>query len=360
MKDSLDKIYLGDALEVLRTLPDSLVHTCVTSPPYWGPRDYGGWEQYVVWGGFWDDFQLPRKGNKRTYWKPRIKWRAASRGVVWDRKRQAHVCALGLEPTPELYVSHLVEIFAEVRRVLRDDGTLWIILGDSYNAAGRKGHGTRVGYKQGTNRASAAGVDGHRPSVVDLKEKDLIGIPWLVAFALRADGWWLRKDNIWHKPNPMPGSMKDRTTTSHEYIFHLSKSACYYYDGDAIREKCVKKGARRHLQGGRGERAGSREGLRDKSWDTQAGRNKRSVWTVPTVSCSDAHFAVYPPNLIRPCILAGSPKGGVVLDPFLGRGTTARVALEYGRHFIGIELNSKYVEMAERYLAPFRQQAVMV
>jgi len=420
--DVADRVLLGDALEVLRTLPNGLVHTCVTSPPYWGLRDYGVEGQ------------------------------------------------LGLEATPEEYVERLVEVFREVWRVLRDDGTLWLVLGDSYNAAGRKGHGTRVGYKQGTNRASAAGTDKHRPSADSLKEKDLIGIPWRVAFALQADGWWLRAENIWSKPNPMPESVTDRTTRSHETVFHLSKSATYYYDADAVRESNAfnpnwNYGSERYRRNARleGRESHKIQYKKGKSgWHGFApagpngnGRNLRSVWTIPTQPCPDAHFAVFPPALVRPCVLAGCPARccprcgkpwvrlvedvgrvriregsdtsggsaqdaatgrhgknsifktgekritittgfrptcacgtehpipqeeleadptliddfeiksfdpvpGVVLDPFFGRGTTGRVALEYGRHFVGIELNPDYVAMAEKYLAPFRQQAVML
>ncbi len=196
-------LYQGDCLSILKLLPDRCIHTCVTSPPYFGLRDYGHAEQ------------------------------------------------IGLEETPELYVAKLIQLFREVRRLLVDDGTLWVNLGDSYNAAGRTGHGTRVGYKQNTNRASSHGSDACRPSVDALKEKDLIGIPWRVAFALQADGWYLRQDIIWNKPNPMPESVTDRCTKAHEYIFLLSKSAKYYYDNEAVKEPVQStKGNSKSFRGG--------------------------------------------------------------------------------------------------------------
>jgi DNA modification methylase len=250
-------------------LEDESVQTCVTSPPYWGLRAYAG-EQLTTWA-------------------------------------DGSVHALGLEPTPELYVQHMVEVFREVRRVLRDDGTLWLNLGDSY-AAGREGHGTRVGFKQGTNRASANGHDGARPSAPDLKPKDLVGIPWMVAFALRADGWYLRSDIIWHKPNPMPESVTDRPTKSHEYLFLLTKSERYFYDATAIRETGATGawdamppiGGVKHVEGNDNATYSGNQPASD------GRRNKRTVWTVATRPYSGAHFATFPPDLIEPCILAGS------------------------------------------------------
>ena len=327
-------LHIGDALTELRKMPDKSVNCCVTSPPYWGLRDYKV------------DGQL------------------------------------GLEETPEEYVDRLVGgVFHEVFRVLCDDGTLWVNIGDSYNAAGRTGHGTRIGYKQGTNRASATGADACRPSAAGLKEKDLVGIPWMVAFALRADGWYLRSDIIWSKKNCMPESVKDRPTKSHEYIFLLSKSASYYYDHEAIREPyaevsiaragrnsypneeralafpgqpsfrdrgegTIKLYAASHKGSSfnKGKTASHQlerasEGERE---DNPAGRNKRSVWDISTKPFFGAHFAVFPPDLIEPCILAGCPEGGVVLDPFTGSGTTGEVALKNFRRFVGIELNPIY------------------
>jgi DNA modification methylase len=246
-----------------------------------------------------------------------------------------------------------------VRRVLKDDGTCWINLGDSYNAAGRAGHGTRIGYKQGTNRASANGSDANRPTAPELKEKDLVGIPWRVAFALQADGWYLRQDIIWHKPNPMPESVRDRCTKAHEYIFLLSKSPRYFYDAEEMREEAIHSG--RVVKAS--DPASAKNGQKGKfgatalgftQHDTAVGetRNRRDVWTVATKPYPEAHFATFPPDLIRPCVRAGCPVGGTVLDPFAGAGTTGLVALEEGRDFLGIELNPDYVALAEERLAP--------
>ncbi len=330
------QILEGDVRETLRTLPDQCVQTCVTSPPYFGLRDYGVAGQ------------------------------------------------IGLEPTPDEFVAQLVAVFREVRRVLRDDGTLWLNLGDSYNAAGRTGHGTRVGFKQGSNRASAEGADNCRPSVDGLKPKDLIGIPWRVAFALQADGWYLRQDIIWHKPNPMPESVRDRCTKAHEYVFLLSKSERYFWDAEAMRERAVATdigamdgGAQRLPDGGNandgrnfrskrdsfkrqgskraaaipGQSVGTHRAEREESTHDVFTRNRRSVWTVATRPYKGAHFATFPPALIEPCILAGAPFDGVVLDPFTGSGTTAAVALQHGRRFIGCELNPDYIQLAEARIA---------
>jgi site-specific DNA-methyltransferase (adenine-specific) len=297
-------IQTGDCLAVMRGMADGSVNCCVTSPPYFGLRDYG------------------------------------------------HEGQIGLEPTPDAYVARLVEVFREARRVMREDGTLWLNLGDSYNAAGRNGHGTRVGYKQGTNRASATGADACRPSVGTLKEKDLIGIPWRVAFALQADGWYLRQDIIWHKPNPMPESVTDRCTKAHEYVFLLAKRERYYYDHEAVKEAGseppqVRPASRMGVKALDGLKSASPN--MDRILDGT--RNKRSVWTVATRPYAEAHFATFPPDLIRPCILAGCPVGGTVLDPFGGSGTTGMVAEEEGRHSVLIELNPEYVKLAQRRTA---------
>jgi len=330
----LNHIEHGDALACLRELPDESVHCCVTSPPYWGLRDYGV------------DGQL------------------------------------GLEKTPDEYVAKMVEVFHEVRRVLRKDGTLWLNLGDSYNAAGRDGHGTRVGYKQNTNRASGSGKDNVRPSDGSLKPKDLIGIPWRVAFALQADGWWLRQDIIWHKPNPMPESVRDRCTKSHEYIFMLSKSARYYYDADAIKEISIYGDPRKPYCPGQVDNRGDghdrdggkiRPSVKRGDFNGKTNildgreafraitdyRNKRSVWTVATAPFKEAHFATFPPDLITPCILAGCPDGGVVLDPFGGSGTTAEVSLKTGRKFYLIELNADYITLAQKRIRHLIAQGVL-
>ncbi len=298
-------ILQGDWIDQMHTLPDASVHCCVTSPPYWGLRDYGVSGQ------------------------------------------------LGLEKTPEEYVSKLVSGFREVKRLLRDDGTLWLNLGDSYNANGRDGHGTRQGFKQGTNRASANGYDKNRPTAPDLKRKDLVGIPWRVAFALQADGWFLRSDIIWHKPNPMPESVTDRPTKAHEYIFLMSKSQRYFYDAEAIKEELQQSSIARaeySFDASRERMNKSRingsDYMKAEQLVPKSGlRNKRTVWTVATSPYSGAHFATFPPDLIKPCIFAGCPVGGTVLDPFGGSGTTGKVAIEHGRKSILIELNPDYVEL---------------
>lgn len=293
-------IICGDALEVLRGIETESVHTCVTSPPYYGLRDYG------------TDGQI------------------------------------GLEETPQEYIERLVNVFREVRRVLRPDGTLWLNIGDSY--------ATRSGNQAPTNTRNSCGHTEKRvPS--GYKYKDLIGIPWTLAFALRADGWYLRQDIIWQKPNAMPESVKDRCTKSHEYIFLLSKSPRYYFDAEAISEPIAESSKRRIYQnndlfpgvGGRKYGDDQREEARTKSgkeFPSTLRRNKRDVWTVSTSKYNGAHFAVFPEALVEPCVLAGSPKGGVVLDPFVGSGTSAVVAKKLGREFIGVEISPDYVELA--------------
>jgi len=297
------QILVGDCLASLRTLPDRSVQTCVTSPPYWGLRDYGVAGQ------------------------------------------------LGLEPTPDEYVAKMVEVFREVRRVLRDDGTLWLNLGDSYGAGGtgRRDGGISGGLgTQGGNKIGSGSPGYYRqrePS--GLKPKDLCGIPWRVAFALQADGWRLRQDIIWAKLNPMPESVTDRCTKSHEYVFLLSKSARYYYDAEAIKEPAVSVGGGACFGKQGHDASGTLAQSRRYKRPAYNLRNKRSVWSVSTKSYPGAHFAVFPPKLIEPCILAGCPVGGVVLDPFTGSGTTAAVAAQHGRNFIGCELNRDYVVLID-------------
>ena len=293
----------GDALTVLKTLPDESVNCCVTSPPYWGLRDYGVEGQ------------------------------------------------LGLERTPEEYVANMVEVFREVRRVLRDDGTLWLNLGDSY-AANRtyQVHNTKGAVEHTYSEGSTVPPG--------LKPKDLVGIPWMVAFALRSDGWYLRQDIIWHKPNPMPESVTDRCTKAHEYIFLLSKSQRYFYDAAAIKEDVTgnshpgRKDCNLSPRYGENDLSGFNQ--RAGTWKQTYlpdNRNRRSVWTVATAPFPGAHFATFPPKLIEPCILAGCPAGGTVLDPFGGSGTVGMVAENNSRNSILIELNPKYVEMAKRRTA---------
>jgi DNA modification methylase len=303
----------GDAQKALAALPAGSVQTCITSPPYFGLRDYGA------------------KGQ------------------------------VGLEATPAAYVARLVAVFCEVRRVLRDDGTCWINLGDSYAGSNMTG---------GNNGINASGgPDGYkikrqfkRPSALgNLTTKQLLGIPWRVAFALQADGWVLRSDVIWAKPNPMPESVRDRPTKSHEYLFLLSKQPRYYYDAEAIKEPAAFTETRRRGSPNRlvtngtvtfqGQRL--RNGLGDTGLrcPSVAGRNRRTVWTVATAPLREAHFAAFPPKLIEPCVLAGSRKGDLVLDPFSGAATTGLVALQHGRRYIGIDLNARYHEIARRRLA---------
>jgi DNA modification methylase len=268
----LIKILVGDCIKKLKTLLNQSINTCITSPPYWGLRDYGESKQ------------------------------------------------LGLEDTPEEYVANLVQVFKEVKRVLRDDGTVWLNLGDSY-----------------------------------LQNKQLGGLPWRVAFALQQDGWYLRQDIIWHKPNPMPESVTDRCTKSHEYIFLLSKSSKYYFDNESIKEDSIYAPNKTHeIERAKGyydgkwsnpekgsRHDGSFKAIREK-------RNKRSVWTISPKPFKDAHFATFPIDLIEPCVLAGCPEGGTVLDPFGGSGTTGIVANNHFRNSILIELNSNYVELAKK------------
>ncbi len=330
-------ILQGDCLEVLKTLEAGSVQTCVTSPPYFSLRDYGV------------DGQI------------------------------------GLEETPEAFVEKLVQVFREVRRVVADDGTLWLNLGDSY-AGGGNYRGVNSEATLSDKQRSNGGARGvsqllGAKNTPGCKPKDLIGVPWMVAFALRADGWYLRSDIIWHKPNPMPESVTDRPTKSHEYIFLLSKSAQYYYDYEAIMEPLAAASISRLSQdvesqigstrGNGGAKSNGNmkavvhknllpdgqqpnsfhlsraEGIPD---EVYTARNKRSVWTVTTKPYKEAHFATFPPDLIEPCILAGSREGDTVLDPFNGSGTTGAVSIKHHRNYIGIELNPAYIELTNKRL----------
>ncbi len=311
------RIIEGDCIEAMAGMDEASVQTCVTSPPYWGLRDYGHGDQ------------------------------------------------LGLEPTPEEYVANMVKVFAEVRRVLRDDGTVWLNLGDSY-VANSHGHGNDDPATSGLGSAASArqkslragGNKDERARQAGYKGKDLCGIPWLVAFALRADGWYLRSEIIWHKPNPMPESVTDRPTKAHEQIFLLSKQRSYFYDADAVREAHA-PGSIERIEAGFKDRyadaaSGGHRGVyggADGEQVNPAGRNKRSVWTITTAPFPGAHFATFPPKLIEPCILAGSAEGDSVLDPFAGAGTTGVVALRHNRDFIGCELNGAYAQMARHRIA---------
>ena len=357
------KILQGNCLERLRELPDESVQCCVTSPPYWGLRSYKTESQ--IWGGdpvcahVWGA-QIPgsNRGGSGT---PTDKngrgegyGRDAARGN-WCQNCGAWLGDFGLEPTPELYVEHAVAVFREVRRVLRNGGLLWLVIGDSYAHSLRQSGLGHAGLKQNTNEGSIR--DGFKPCPAGLKEKDLLGIPWRVALALQADGWWLRSDIIWAKPNVMPSSVRDRCTTSHEHIFMLAKSARYYFDSEAIKESSANGGqvvtlgkqsfSKRQADGAGVKPSGN--GNAD-TYTVKEFRNKRDVWTVATRPYKGSHFAVFPPKLIEPCILAGSKPGDIVLDPFAGSGTTGVVALRHKREFIGIELNPDYITLINKRL----------
>lgn len=312
-------ILQGDCMEVLKTLPDGFVDCCVTSPPYYGLRDYGT----GVWIGGKKDCPH-RRMSKYSEKTATGHHQEELAGNVGDAiyKKVCPICGairedkqLGLEKTPEQYIERLVGVFREVKRVLKDDGTLWVNIGDTYNCA--KEGNTEVIKHKSVSETNHFKKELWRGA----KQKDMIGIPWMLAFALRDDGWYLRQDIIWHKPNPMPEPVKDRCVKGHEYIFLLSKKPRYYFDFEAIQEDAV-------------------------STDDNERRNKRDVWSVSSKPVREAHFATFPEALIEPCILAGSRKGGIVLDPFFGSGTTGRVATKYGRRYLGIELNPEYITIA--------------
>ena len=300
-----DTILYGDCRRTLCAFLPKSARMCVTSPPYYGLRNYGD-EQYQ----------------------------------------------LGQEQTPEKFIDNLVNVFKEVKNVLTDDGTCWVNLGDSY-------YNYRPGRGQGLAKQTVSTTKQDLPDVCPrrgnrlegLKEKDLIGIPWMFAFAMRADGWYLRQDIIWHKPNPMPESVKDRCTKSHEYIFLLSKNRKYYYNNEAIKEPVKQDWGTRDRSKGKYHNSGTglvpHSGL-SKSYDR---KNKRDVWSVTNKPYKGAHFAVYPPDLIEPCIKAGSEEGDIVLDPFMGSGTTAIVSKSLNRHYIGCELHEDYGKLIQKRLS---------
>ena len=298
---NFNQTIVGDTLTVLKTLPDELVDCVVTSPPYWGLRDYGV------------DGQI------------------------------------GLEKTPEEYVSKMVDVFREIKRVLKKEGTCWINLGDSY-----AGSGKGIGSNHGKAVFSDGEISKTDWNITGLKPKDLVGIPWRVAFALQADGWYLRQDLIWAKPNPMPESVTDRCTKSHEYVFLLTKSARYYFDNEAIKEPSTdieSINGRRWRDLSQHDKTGDpklKQHFYKLEGKTYPNRNRRSVWTVTTKSYSEAHFATFPEALIEPMIKAGCPANGVVLDPFMGSGTTGRVATKLNRKWLGIELNPDYGKLIEK------------
>ena len=309
----MNRIEFGDCRETMRQWAAAGIkaQTCVTSPPYYGLRDYG------------------------------------------------HEGQIGLEETPEEYIKAMVEVFRCVWDVLEDDGTLWLNIGDSYSRQGGQANAQTMANWKDVHRTAikaSSGADGCKP-------KDLIGIPWMLAFALRADGWYLRQDIIWHKPNPMPESVQDRCTKAHEYIFLMSKSQKYHYDADAIKEQMSEDSKARltrgvsevhkNVNGAPGQTPHSMNQPRKngENMESPDNRNKRSVWTVTTKPYAGAHFAVFPSDLIEPCILAGAPVGGIVLDPFMGSGTTAQVAQSLGRQYLGCELNPEYEALQNKRLS---------
>ncbi len=302
----MNKIEFGDCRQTMRKWASEGIkaQTCVTSPPYYGLRDYG------------------------------------------------HDGQIGLEETPEQYIEEMVEVFRCVWDVLEDNGTLWLNIGDSYCGTGSKGDWVDPKNPNGRNGQSVSKTQ----KLAGFKSKDLIGIPWMLAFALRSDGWYLRQDIIWHKPNPMPESVQDRCTKSHEYIFLLSKSAKYYYDHDAIKEP-LKGEPQARDKNAEGYQANYTHGDRfskgERVFGADGMANKRSVWSVPVKPYHGAHFAVFPQELIEPCILAGAPAGGIVLDPFMGSGTTAQVAQNLGRQYLGCELNLDYEALQKKRLAQY-------
>jgi DNA modification methylase len=406
------KILTGDCRALLRDLPAESINCVVTSPPYWGLRDYK--LEPLVWGGElncqheWNEHTVTRKGSRADR-------SAFCRCGAWHGVH-------GLEPTVDLYVHHSVEIFREVRRVLQPDGTLWLNLGDSYAGSwGAQGHRVTDSNKKSWHGSQIKNYPKRASQIgtirdAGLKPKDLVGVPWRVAFALQADGWYIRQDIIWMKPNPMPESVTDRCTKAHEYLFLFSKSERYYFNSDAIKEPAAwnpqntkfpdgwdtgagghgtfhrngrEKGKIRktdstnesfvpnasphtglHRAGTpRGGRAAGnkshkgvaeyessateehRTGLMNIAEIAYETRNKRSVWTIASKPFRGAHFATFPPKLVEPCILAGCPEGGIVLDPFAGAGTVALVARDLGRHCVLMEQNPEYVAMTERRLA---------
>ncbi len=326
-------------------LKDRTVQCVVTSPPYWGLRDYGLLPS--VWGGDddceheWIDATYVRNNDQTAGEKQPIQ-------VAFCSVCNAWLGTFGLEPSPEQYVENLVGIFREVRRVLRDDGTLWLNIGDSYATGAGQGQVPGGGGQGARWKRETGHWQPNRLKIRGLKPKDLIGIPWRVAFALQADGWWLRSDIIWHKPNPMPESVMDRPTRSHEYLFLLSKSARYFYDADAIREPVTQQHettgtgfvkAGRAVEGFHGRFGNDGKGMRmPYKWSNPLGRNKRSVWTIVVEPVKHAHFSTFPRALVEPCILAGSREGDIVLDPFCGSGTVVRVAEQNNRRAVGADL----------------------
>jgi DNA modification methylase len=364
----MNKIEFGDNRTTMkRWIAEGVkVQTCVTSPPYYGLRDYGTGN----WVG--GDINCSHKRDSK-YSENTITGHANKELTVGDAiyKSVCPKCGairedlqLGLEETPEEYVSAMVDVFRHVRDLLEDDGTLWLNIGDSYASQGGRQVEQTVRKTDDYVNSGQLGSNGSgtsRRPPDGIKAKDLIGIPWMLAFALRADGWYLRQDIIWHKPNPMPESVQDRCTKSHEYIFLLSKSSKYYYDHEAIKEpiKGEPEIRNKNAEGYQADYAhGDRFSKGERVFGADGMANKRSVWSVPVKPYSGAHFAVFPSDLIEPCILAGAPVGGIVLDPFMGSGTTAQVAQDLGRQYLGCELNPKYKSLQDKRIAQMSLQLV--
>jgi DNA modification methylase len=373
------RILAGDCRDRMAELEPGSVQTCVTSPPYFGLRDYGTgeWEGGDPACDHVKTTQHREQPHRPKGWDGAFRHTSQPLPVAYSGEcgkcgAQRLDRQIGLEPTPDEFAAALVAVFREVRRVLADDGTVWLNLGDSYCSTDKWGGGKSGNAGKHTTNGEEVpswAVRDRKPTMPGVKPKDLIGIPWMVAFALRADGWYLRSDIIWAKPNPMPESVTDRPTKAHEYLFLLSKSARYFYDADAVREEHADSNTSRlaalqehgddavgeWVPGSAQEDDPHRSQLDHRGLPgvgttfgrfNSSGRNKRSVWTVATQPFPGAHFATFPPKLIEPCILAGSRPGDVVLDPFNGSGTTGLVALRHGRSYIGCELNPDYVDLA--------------
>lgn len=358
------RIIVGDVRSALSELADGSIQAVVTSPPYWGLRDYGT----ATWQGGspkCDHLNGTLASSKSTLRGEKpvgANEKKVNTGMPY--RNTCRKCGatrvdvqLGLEKSPDAYVESLVGVFREVRRVLADDGTVWLNIGDSYASFrdGKATPDTTRGESVGTlvPKGSAANRMSSSFAGTGVKHKDLVGIPWRVALALQADGWYLRQDIIWHKPNPMPESVRDRCTKAHEYVFLLAKQPKYYFDADAIKEPSKYPNDNRKARAKAGHKsepgvltAGVRAG--DKTYPM---RNKRDVWSITTKPYKGAHFAVMPEALAEPCVLAGSRVGDTVLDPFAGSGTVGVVARRHGRNFIGVELNPAYADLAKARIA---------